>query len=386
MTTFSDLAAAFDKHRAAEMARATDGLGPLTAACIKKHWHLGEPRRGMDVATAFALMQSFANSAPAWCNAKKPIAKALQAAVLIRTLTAEMTRLDKSRQSFDWFNLAIADCKSADMACHGATPPRGSDMTPKAYAAATSGARKRIPGTNRSAAHFLRSLPDPRWVGPPRERLAFGLGDLNIPQLDERYRFELTDDAFRAVYQLDGCVVVEDEVHAARLVVSHANVVLLKALANKARWRSPVVDWSVIKLILAHVPLRDAAAALGLDKSGSNLSRRFDNAIAAIAESVGDFSLDMASPDLEPVPPRLKPQIEYPTWYNWYEGWNEKRPVPVVRDFQIWPKIRVRLNTDRRDRAPCCALPERRRHDRQIPSWPALRIRQTSRYPHLLFR
>ena len=96
MTTFADFAAAFDKHHAAEMAKATDGLGPLTAACIKRHWHIGDPRRDMDIATAFALMHSWADNAPVWCSEKHPIAKALQAGVLIRTLTAEITRLDKS--------------------------------------------------------------------------------------------------------------------------------------------------------------------------------------------------------------------------------------------------------------------------------------------------
>ena len=209
-------------------------------------------------------------------------------------------------------------------------------MTQKAFAAANSRASKRVFGTNRSTNHFLRSLSAPRWAGPPRERVAYALGDLNIPRLDERYRYELTDDAFRALYQFRDCqhVLTEDAVHAARLVTSHANMVLLNKLATKPRQRSAVVDWSIVQQILAHVPLRDAAVALGLDKSGSNLSRRFNNAIAAIAESVGNFRLDMALPEPVQVAPRLKPQIEYPVCYTWVEGWNEKRPVPGVSELQ----------------------------------------------------
>ena len=161
---------------------------------------------------------------------------------------------------------------------------------------------------------LLRSLSAPRWAGPPRERVAYALGDLNIPSAGRTLPLRTNRRRpFRALYQFRDCqhVLTEDAVHAARLVTSRANIVLLNSSCHEAAAAIQVVDSSIVQQILAHVPLRDAAVALGLDKSAptclADLTTPCGN-----CRNVGNFRLDIALPRPVQVAPRLKPQKSIP--------------------------------------------------------------------------
>ena len=162
----------------------------------------------------------------------------------------------------DWLNLYTSDLKEADKFGEGnaVAAGRGCD----------------------AAAHAWRSLP-----------------------AQKRYRYELSDAAFRAVYcvreygtEKDDIrnlakrprVITPDDIHASRIVIHSALRAELWKLAKKKRLRNYTADWTIKLIIRDHMTMRDVAIKVGLEKTGSTVTQIFNDAVAAIVESIGTFS------------------------------------------------------------------------------------------------
>ena len=308
---------------------------------------------GDDLRYSFARMTSWVDDLPHWCDQDEPALKALQAAFWVRILHAEINRLDSARQlpnwlpivrkgcgeipywrfnvslsePADWFNLLIAEMREADS--YDDKYGRG------------------------NVAAVWRSLPEPRWAGPQGYRLAFKVDRLAIPYADEQYRYELSDEAFRAVYcvrdygvEKDDIrklakrprVITPDDVHAARIVIAGAQTPLLWKFAKKKRLRICTSDWDIVKLIICdHMTVRDVALKVGLEKSGSTVSQIFNDAISAIVERVGSFCTDLSVPRKDWSRPRLleqnAPFMRY-TQSAWYAGRTAPR---IINKNALWP-------------------------------------------------
>jgi hypothetical protein len=313
-----------------------------TGSDLDNEWYEYVVPAKTDVSDAYARMFSWSDDLPEWCDQQQPIAVALQAALWIRILLDEIIAQNEARRPLDWYNLLLSDFKSADKAGTAPTPKRNSNMTEAAFHAATRTEGRRIPAKDWALKNFLKMVPEPGLIGPKHNKLAYRLDWLGRPCLDERYRYELGDAAFRAVYaRRSPRIISPADVDAARVVIHHALGALTGRLANKERLRSYRADWTIIKLILAeHLPHRVVAARLDMDRSGSGVSGRFTAAMADIAKSVGQFDLDIPAPRLPWSRPSLTPQNEGGVCYTHYEGYGGKRrPAPVVlRDAtRRWP-------------------------------------------------
>jgi hypothetical protein len=84
----------------------------------------------------------------------------------------------------------------------------------------------------------------------------------------------------------------KDDVTAARIVIANSISILHLALKKKKRWHYDAdglhtSDWSIIETILRdRLTVRDVAGLLGLDRSGSDITRRFKAALDTISEVV----------------------------------------------------------------------------------------------------
>ena len=214
----------------------------------------------------------------------------------------------------DWLNLYTSDLKEADKFGEGnaVAAGRGCD----------------------AAAHAWRSLP-----------------------AQKRYRYELSDAAFRAVYcvreygtEKDDIrnlakrprVITPDDIHASRIVIHSALRAELWKLAKKKRLRNYTADWTIIKLIIRdHMTMRDVAIKVGLEKTGSTVTQIFNDAVAAIVESIGTFSTDLSVPRKEWSRPRLREQNAPFVKYT-QSAWYADRPAPRIinKGFSLWPKAR----------------------------------------------
>ena len=116
--------------------------------------------------------------------------------------------------------------------------------------------------------------------------------------------YDYYEDTGRRVRYLPRLAVTTDVVDAACRVVQHVNIIMLKEVARKRRWRAMIgdaylADWTIVKRVLVgHQSFREMAEDLGLDKSGNGLGRRFREAIKAIADAVGP--VQWPSPALSP--------------------------------------------------------------------------------------
>jgi hypothetical protein len=224
---------------------------------------------------AFARMYSWADDLPGWCDRDEPVAIALQAAEWVRIIYAELE---------DW---RVAEQKHLDAAFKAADKaPNGA---PKLILAEISGVLKTYRHQiSEQAKLALLAITDHDTQPKKKQRAA------------ERPR----------------CLDSED-IKAAISAIDWWNRALPIRLGRRQRLRSYVADWTLIKLaLLEHMPVREVAERVGLDASGSGVALRIAQAITDVAETVGEFSLDLPVPRLEWSRPVLTPQSDRVACYN----------------------------------------------------------------------
>jgi hypothetical protein len=231
------------------------GRSPITSSAAL----LNPPR------DAFARMYSWVDDLPGWCDRTEPVATALQAAEWVRIIYGELEHWRAAEQ-----NHLEAAFEAADKAASGA---------PKLILAQLSGKLK-------------------LYHHPISERAKSALSEINDV---ERPRYLSPDD-----------------IQASKLLVDWWNKALLIRLARRPRLRSFVSDWSLLKYaLLERMSMRAVAERVGLDRSGSGVASRIAEAIAAVAETAGEFPLDFPAPRLEWSKPRLlTPQTEKVACYT----------------------------------------------------------------------
>jgi hypothetical protein len=202
------------------------------------------PLAVMSLHDALIRMDLWANELPGWCTQKEPIARSLQASLGIRLIDELIEREDF--------------------------------LTARAFRDFRRKTRRR----------YRQAL-----VKSPR--LIAAVDDFEEP--DRRFRYRPRR------------IVTQQDLDAARLVVTRAVTVLALAVIRKKRWRAKIgdnflTDWTILKHILAssapnrfdswgnpsnwaHPSFRGLAAELGFDEKA--IRKRFDGAIEAIKDAIG---------------------------------------------------------------------------------------------------
>jgi hypothetical protein len=213
---------------------------------------------------AFARMFSWADDIPGWCDRPEPVAAALQAAEWIRVIYGEMD---------DW-----RDAEQSHWAAVHENAPKAENGAPRLI-----------------------------------------LGEIN--GIVTRYRHQIGSRAtlaLQAINEDQPRYLSPADIQAAFAVINYWNRSLLIRLARRQRLRSYVTDWTLVKYaLLEHMTTRETAERLGLDRSGSGVASRINDAIAAVADDVGEFPLDFPAPRLVWSKPKLlSPQIPRVACYN----------------------------------------------------------------------
>ena len=104
--------------------------------------------------------------------------------------------------------------------------------------------------------------------------------------------------------------LTKDDVTAARIVIANVSSILYLAQKDRQRWHYDAdgiakTDETIIRTLLRdRLTVREVAARLGLDRSGSSVTARFKAALATISEVVDPLGI------LIPAKPGVQPSIE----------------------------------------------------------------------------